>query len=72
VVPRNKQLIFHFSFFIFQLPSPELITVGTNDKWRYNSRDKCVTTAAHRLESGLVRLARRAQVPYLNGARRNS
>jgi hypothetical protein len=26
------------------------------------------TTAAHRLESGLVRLARRAQVPYPNGA----
>ena len=25
-------------------------------------------TAAHRLESGLVRLARGAQVPYLNGA----
>jgi hypothetical protein len=34
------------------------MTVGTNEKWRYNG-PRIVTTTAHRLESGLVRLARR-------------
>jgi uncharacterized protein YaiL (DUF2058 family) len=34
------------------------MTVGTNEKWRYNG-PRIVTTTAHRLESGLVRLTRR-------------
>ena len=61
-----RRAIFHFSFFIFHLSSSELMTVATNDK------SHRITTAAHRLESGLVCLAHGTQVPYLNGARRSS
>jgi hypothetical protein len=56
---KDEASIFHLSFHIFHLSSPEFIT-WTNDKWR--------TAAAERLESGLVRLGLQGISALLNGA----
>ena len=55
----SEKSIFHISFDIFHLPSPEFVTLGEQVQLALPSRAS--------LESGLVRPAPGAQVHFLNG-----